>query len=65
MPLKFDVHALRSNISLLYEYELDILPNEKDITAKHHGKNYMKDGPPLVRHLLSNGLLPFVAFKNR
>ena len=55
--LKLDVQALRSYLSLICEYELYILPNEKVSTAKDHGKNYMKDRPPLVRHLLHNRLL--------
>ena len=55
--LKLDAQALRSYLSLICEYELYILPNKKVSTAKDHGKNYIKDRPPLVRHLLRNGLL--------
>ena len=55
--LKLNVQALRSYLSLVCEYELYILPNKKVRTAKDHGKNYMKDRPPLVRHLLRNCLL--------
>ena len=53
--LKLNAEALRSYLSLICEYELHILPNKKvSSTAKDHGKNYMKDRPPLVRHLLRN-----------
>ena len=52
--LKLDVQALRSYLSLICEYELYILPNKKISTTKDHGKNYMKDRPSLVRHLLGN-----------
>ena len=57
MALKLDVQALRSYLSLICEHELYILPNKKVSTAKDHGKNYMKDRPPLVRHFLRNRLL--------
>ena len=50
------VHALRSYLKLIYEYELHSLPNEKASGAKDHGKNYIKVRPPLVRHLLRNRL---------
>ena len=46
--LKLDVQVLKSYLSLICEYELYILPNKKVSTAKVHGKNYMKDRPPLV-----------------
>ena len=54
--LKLDVQALRSYFNQICEYELYILPNKEVSTAKDHGKNYMKDGPPLFRHLLRNCL---------
>ena len=37
---------------LICENELYILPNKKVSAAEDHGKNYMRDRPPLVRHLL-------------
>ena len=55
--LKLDEEALRSYLSLICEYELYILPNKRVSSAKDHGKNYMKDRPPLVRHLLRKCLL--------
>ena len=55
--LIFGVHALRSYLKLICEYELHSLPNTKVNAAKDHGKNYMKIRPPLVRHLLRNRLL--------
>ena len=55
--LKLAVQALRSYLSLICEYELYILPNKKVSTAEDHGKNCMKDRPPLVRHVLRNCLL--------
>ena len=61
--LKLDVKALRSYLSLICEYELYILPIKKVSTAKDHDKNYMKDRPPLVRHLLRDRLLPRSHFK--
>ena len=54
MVLELDVQALRSYLSLICEYELNILPNKKVSTATDHGKNFMKDRPPLFRHLLRN-----------
>ena len=51
------VHALRSYLKLTCEYEFHSLPNKKVSGAKDHGKNYIKVRPPLVRHLLHNGLL--------
>ena len=51
------VHALRSYLKLICEYELHTLPNKKVILAKDHGKNYIKVRPPLVRHLLRSRLL--------
>ena len=50
------LHALRSYLKLICEYELYSLPNKKVNGAKDHGKNYMKVRPPLVRHLLRNHL---------
>ena len=55
--LKLDGHGLGSNLKLICCYQLHILPNGKVSAVKEHGKNYMKDGPPLVRHLLRNCLL--------
>ena len=51
------VHALRSYLKLICEYELHSLPNKKVSGAKNHGKNCIKVRPPLVRHLLRNRLL--------
>ena len=46
------VHALRSYLKLICEYEIHSLPNKKVSGAKDdHGKNYIKFRPPLVRHL--------------
>ena len=59
------VHALRSYLKLICEYELYILPNKKVSAAKHHGKNYIKVRPLLVRHLLRNRLLLVPRIKNR
>ena len=56
MALILGVHALRSYLKLLCEYELHSLPNKKVSGAKDHGKNYKKVRPPLVSHLLRNGL---------
>ena len=50
------VHALRSYLKLICEYELHSLPNKKVSGAKDHGKNYIKVRPLLVRHLLRNCL---------
>ena len=36
--LKLDVQALRSYLSLICKYELDILPIKKVSSAKDHGK---------------------------
>ena len=60
--LILDVHALRSYLKLICEYELHGLPNKKVNGAKHHGKNYIKVRPRLVRHLLRNRLLVFSSF---
>ena len=61
--LNLGKQALRSYLSLICEYELYIFPDKKVNTAKDHGKNYMKDRPPLVHHLLRNCLLePFTAY---
>ena len=54
--LKLDIQALSSYLRLFCEYELYSLPNKKVSAAKDHGKNYMKDRPPLVHHLLRNCL---------
>ena len=50
------VHALRSYLKLICEYETHSLPNEKASGAKDHGKNCIKVRPPLVCHLLRNRL---------
>ena len=50
------VHALRSYLKLIFEYELHSLPNKKVSGAKGHGKNYIKVRPPLVCHLLRDRL---------
>ena len=55
--LILSVHALRSYLKLICEYELHSLPNKKVIGAKDHGKNYIEVRPPLVRHLFRNRLL--------
>ena len=57
MALILGVHALRSYLKLICEYELHSLPNKKVSGAKNHGKNYIKVRPPLVRHLFRNRLL--------
>ena len=51
------VHALRSYLKPICEYELHSLPNKKVSGAKDHGKIYIKVRPPLVRHLLRDRLL--------
>ena len=51
------VHALRSYLKLICEYELYNLPNKKVGGAKDHGKNYITVRLPLARHLLRNRLL--------
>ena len=50
------VHALKSYLKLICEYELHRLPNKKVSGAKDHGENHIKVRPPLVRHLLRNCL---------
>ena len=55
--LKLDVQALRSYLSVIFEYELYILPNKKVSAAKDHGNNHIRDRPPLVRRLVDNCLL--------
>ena len=55
--LQFKAEVLRSHLRLVCEYELYTLPNKKVSAAKDHGKNYMKDRPPLIRHLLRDRLL--------
>ena len=54
--LVLGVHALRSYLKVLYDYELHSLPNKKVSGAEDHGKNYIKVRPLPVRHLLHNGL---------
>ena len=51
------VHALRSYLKLICEYELHSLPNKKVSGEKDHDENYIKVRPPLVSHLLRNRLL--------
>ena len=51
MALISSVHALRSYLKVISEYELHSLPNKKVSGAKDHGKNYIKVRLPLVRHL--------------
>ena len=58
------VHTLRSYLKLICKYELHSLPNKKVNGAKDHGKNYIKVGPPLVRHLLRDRLLLLLEFGN-
>ena len=50
------VHALRSYLKLICEYELHSLPNKKVSGAKDRGKNYIKNRPTLIRHLFSSRL---------
>ena len=57
MALILGVHALRSYLKLICQYELHSLPNKNVSGAKDHGKNYIKVRPLLVSHLLRNGLL--------
>ena len=57
MALKIDLHTLRSYIMLICEYELYILANKKVSAVKDLGKNYMRERPPLVRHILRNDQL--------
>ena len=57
MPLILGVHALRSYLKIICEYELHNLQNKKVSGAKDHGKNHVKARQLLVRHLLRNGLL--------
>ena len=52
MVLIFGVHALRSYLKLICEYDLHSLPNKRVSGAKDHGRNYIKARLPLVRHLL-------------
>ena len=54
--LKLHVHALRSFPKVNCKYEFYFIPNRKVTAAEDHGKNYVKDMPPLVCHLLRNGL---------
>ena len=53
-----------ASLSLYPQFETDLMSNHKVIelllqlmSAKAHGKNYIKVRPPLVRHLLRNCLL--------
>ena len=53
-----------ASLSLYPQLETNLMPNRKVIelllqlkSAKAHGKNYIKVGPPLVRHLKRNRLL--------
>ena len=46
MALILGVHALRSYLKPICEYELHNLPNKKVSGAKDHGKNYIKVKPP-------------------
>ena len=55
--LRSGVHALRSYLKLICEYELHSLPIRKVSGAKDHRENYIKVRPPLVGHLLRNRLL--------
>ena len=41
------VHALRSYLKLICEYELCSLPSKKGSGANDHGKNYIKVRPAL------------------
>ena len=50
------VHALRSYLKSICEYDLHNLPNNNVSGAKDHGKHCNKVRPPLVRHLLRNRL---------
>ena len=50
------VHALRSYLKLIREYELHSLPNKNVSGAKDHGKNYINVRPALDRHLLHKRL---------
>ena len=54
MALTLDVNAPRSNLKLIYEYKFHILPNKNVCAAKDQGKNYTKNRPSLVCHLLCN-----------
>ena len=55
--LKLVTQALKFYLKLICEYELHISPNTNINTAKDHGDDYMKVGPPFVHHLLHNPLL--------
>ena len=55
--LILDMHALRSYLKLICEYELHNLPNKKVSSAKDHSKNCINVRPLLVSHLLRNRLL--------
>ena len=51
------VHALRSYLKRICEYELVAYQIKKVSGTEDHGKNYIKVRPSLVRHLLRNRLL--------
>ena len=51
------VHALRSYLKLICEYEFHSIPNEKVSSVKVHGKNDINIRLPLVRHLSHDPLL--------
>ena len=57
LALILGVHALKSYLKLICEYELHSSPNKKVSGARDHGKNYIKVTPFLVRHLSRNRLL--------
>ena len=42
---------------LICEYELYTLPHKKVSASKDHDKNYLKNRPPLFRHLKHDRLL--------
>ena len=51
------VHAFRSYLKVVCEYELHSLPTEKVSAQRIMVKNYIKVRPLLVRHLLRNRLV--------
>ena len=48
------LHALKSYLRLICEYQLHSLPNKKVSSAKGHGNNYITVRPSLIRRLLGN-----------
>ena len=54
LTLILGVHALKSYLKLLCEYELHHVPNKNVSGAKDHVKNYIKVRPPLVSHPFHN-----------